>query len=279
MIDRTSAEEEISRAINSAMGYTMNATEYFNGLDNGSFTSTVAGATASKPMGRGRGVVDVSHSRLEEIRLAARISRLQAQNYPMGHLPTTREILAGDRAAEITAGLRTLGIHSTDSQLSSRTTIPTVVKEKIRVDGKVPLILDGDLFHQRYCSEEEDEDDESQSASPKPSENMKYDPSKPLTVLFPTIVEFRQPIPDPESSGSELNTSVTSSASSSSSKNSSRRGKKKKWTKVPVDMVLSSSKHIGREDGDVVCGGPPLPPHSSYRSRTVYSAEGMRNIK
>uniref|UniRef100_A0A182JNP0 Uncharacterized protein n=1 Tax=Anopheles christyi TaxID=43041 RepID=A0A182JNP0_9DIPT len=273
MIDHTTAVEELDRAINSMGGYTMNATDYFNGLDNHSFTATIAGVSAPKPRGRGRGAVDVSHSRLEEIRLAARINRLEAHNYPMGHIPTTGEVLAGDIGKEIAAGLRTLGIRSTDSALCSRTTIPSTVKEDMRVDGNVAVILDGDFFHQRYGSDAEDED-----KPPETVRNIEYDPLKPLEVQFPTILEFRQPQPEP-SSGSDLNASMTSSTSSSSSKSSSKRGKKKKWAKVPVDMVLSPSKHIGQYDGDSVCGGPPLPPNSIYKSRTVYSADGIRNIK
>uniref|UniRef100_A0A182NZH7 Uncharacterized protein n=1 Tax=Anopheles epiroticus TaxID=199890 RepID=A0A182NZH7_9DIPT len=204
MIDRTAAEEELSRAINSMGPYTMNATDYFSGLENRSFTANIAGVAAPKPMGRGRGAVDVSHSRLEEIRLAARINRLEPQNYPLGHLPTTDEILAGDMGAEITAGLRSLGISSGDSALSSRTTIPTVVRENIRIDGNVPVILDGDMFHPRYRTEQDDEDEIVQ-----PSRELKYNPQKPLAEQFPTILEFQDPIPDPDplqaSSESDLN--------------------------------------------------------------------------
>ncbi|XP_053665987.1 uncharacterized protein LOC128715131 [Anopheles marshallii] len=258
MIDYSAAEEEMDREINS-WGYTMNATDYMSGLRN--LHSTANFASSGIGMGRGRGAVDISRKRLDEIRLAARINRLEAHNNPMGHLPTTEETLAKDVGPEIVAGLRSIGILSSDDQLNKKTTSRNVphCREDVRIDRNVPLILNGDVF--RAHAHANDGFDGELPPQPK----VVFDPSKPLEEQFSTIEEFRTQ-PEPEIVEEEVKTPKQKKTNAGA-----KKGKKQKWTKVPLCDFLSPPGHSDRNGGR-----PPLPVNSMYEGRALYGIEGKR---
>ncbi|XP_049284851.1 uncharacterized protein LOC125764538 [Anopheles funestus] len=254
MIDYSAAEAEMDREINS-WGYTMNATDYMSGLRNVRPTANFASSAIS--MGRGRGCVDISRHRLDEVRLAAQINRQAVHNNPMGHLPTTEETLAKDVGPEITAGLRSIGILSSDGQLNAKTTLRNAPRcsEDIRIDRNVPVILNGDVFHALYRSNDEE-------LPPQPK--LEYDPAKPLAEQFTTIQEF-QTQPEPDISVE----TKAKSAKKQKTKNGSKKGKKQKWTKVPLGDILSSPGH--NDDNGL---RPPVPVNSMYSGRALYGIEG-----
>ncbi|XP_052896901.1 uncharacterized protein LOC128303864 [Anopheles moucheti] len=258
MIDYSAAEEEMDREINS-WGYTMNATDYMSGLRNVHPTANFASSGIG--MGRGRGAFDISRNRLDEIRLAARINRLEAHNNPMGHLPTTEETLAKDVGPEIAAGLRSIGILSSDDQLKNKATSRNVphCRSDIRIDRNVPLILNGDVFRARARAS--DGFDGELPAQP----NVKFDPSKPLAEQFTTIEEFRT---QPES---EIVEEKAKTPTQKITKAGAKKGKKSKWTKVPLCDFLGPPGN-----SDSTCGRPPLPVDSMYGGRTLYGIEGKR---
>ncbi|XP_050078377.1 uncharacterized protein LOC126565257 [Anopheles maculipalpis] len=258
MHDFSAAEEEIDREINS-WGYTMNATDYMSGLQN---VRPSASFARSAVPGRGRGYVDVSRDKLQQIRLAAQINRLEAHKNPIGHLPTTEETLDKDVGPEITAGLRSVGILSSARELNDNKTCRNVNHEDLRIDRNVPLMLSSDFFHARSDTPHADE----QELAPLPT--LDYDPSKPLNEQFTTIKEF-QPQPPADSADEP----EEASSKPSKKKSSNKKGKKQKWVKVPVGEFLappswSDSNH----------GRPPLPVNSAYEMRSVYGSEGKHIV-
>uniref|UniRef100_A0A182MK05 Uncharacterized protein n=1 Tax=Anopheles culicifacies TaxID=139723 RepID=A0A182MK05_9DIPT len=254
MIDFSAAEEEMDRVINS-WGYTMNATDYMNSLRNRNPTANFASSAIG--MGRGRGCIDVSRDSLNRVRLAAQINRNAAHTNPMGHLPTTEETLAKDVGPEITAGLRSIGILPTEDTLSSRTSRRTVplCGEDVRIDRKVPVILNGEVFHARgHANNEYDEE-----LPPQPK--VEYDPSKPLKDQFTTIVEFQTQPP--------VETDEVKSTKQHQKTPPSKKGKKQKWTKVPLSSFMESQakKEVLR---------PPVSVNSTYAGRTLFGIDGKQ---
>lgn len=259
MIDHSAAEKEIDREINS-WGYTMNATDYMSGLKNARPSTSLA--SNAIPMGRGRGCVDISRDKLQKVQLAAQINRLASHNNPMGHLPTTEETLSRDVGPEIMAGLRSIGILSSDGELNSKKTRPNVNLEKdIRIDRNVPLMLSSHFFHSRSAADEEGLD-----LPPLPT--VDYDPSKPLAEQFTTIKEFEQPPPAVSSEEPEA-----APAKSAKKKSSSKKGKKQKWTKVAVGEYLAPPTWTNPNQGR-----PPLPINSIYERRNVVGLEGTHIV-
>uniref|UniRef100_A0A182Y0K1 Uncharacterized protein n=1 Tax=Anopheles stephensi TaxID=30069 RepID=A0A182Y0K1_ANOST len=262
MRDCSAAEEEIDREINS-WGYTMNATDYMSGLQN--VRPSASFARSAVPMGRGRGCVDVSRERLEQVRLAAEINRQEAHRNPMGHLPTTEETLEKDVGPEITAGLRSVGILSSAGELNSKTTRRNVnLGEDMRIDRNVPLMLSSEFFHSRSsagpCQELELE------LPPQPA--LKYDPSKPLAEQFTTIKEFHtQPtvVGDDEPKAAATKSPKKQAAP--------KKGKKHKWTKVPVEEYLAPPSWNNPNQGR-----PPVAVNSMFEARNVYGIDGKHVI-
>ncbi|XP_055547417.1 uncharacterized protein LOC129731440 isoform X1 [Wyeomyia smithii] len=133
--------------------------------------------------GRGRGIIDNKY--METIRMVSDINALKAHPFPMGHLATTSEVLEASPENEITPLLRKLGVCGHDGQISSRTTrqVPEH-NEEIRLDSKIPVILNGELFGAPLSHSGSDA---ITSDSDEP-----YDPKKPLQEQFTTIKEFAQ---------------------------------------------------------------------------------------
>lgn len=84
---------------------------------------------------------------ISNVKLASEINGIKEKVVPLGHFPTTKEILNDQHANEITPLFRTLGISGHDGPISSenlRTVF--VLRNDIRVEGKLPLILNSDFF-------------------------------------------------------------------------------------------------------------------------------------
>lgn len=271
MLNSSAADEEIDGVINS-WGYTMNATDFMSGINN-QRTST-ATPPATRPMGRGRGRVGVSGvlGQLSQIRLAAHINTLEPHNTPMGHLPTTQETLSRDVGDEIQMALRTMGAHSGEGRLS-RTTRPTEHRgEDVRIDGNVPVLLNGDFFHTRYRSVEDEASDDGAPVEP----SLTYDPAVPLAEQFSTILEFQpQPSASTDSSGKS---SKSSERSTARKKTKSSKAKKTKWSNVSLESIQDPPKPRGRYDTDTGPLRPPSAPNSSYRGRVLYGESGIKNL-
>lgn len=206
----------------------------------------------SKVRGRGRGILNPQN--VSPVKLASEINDLKCHSFPMGHLPTSKELLACPAENEITPMLRQLGLSSRDDEIHSKNTRKNVVaSEEIRIDGNVPVILNADLF--RNCDTVEDEGiDEPET----------FDPEKPWQEQFSTISELVDPEEDNihvvenisnESSSKKTNVTnssvdsaiTTSSASSNQSKKGKDgKGKKKKWRKMTPDELKPSEPERGR---------------------------------
>lgn len=134
---------------------------------------------------RGEGIT--AKKFMSNIRLANELNELKIHQAPMGHMPTSTEILGTTHENEITPLLRKLGICGQDGELSSRKTrmVPQY-KDEIKFDRNMPVILNGDLFDMSAyyddseCSEVEQEEEEAD------------DPNLPLEKRFSTIKEFQQ---------------------------------------------------------------------------------------
>ncbi|XP_053696442.1 uncharacterized protein LOC128743799 [Sabethes cyaneus] len=162
-------------------------------------------------VGRGRGI---SNKYIETVRMASDINSLKAHPFRMGHLPTTSEVLEASPENEITPLLRKLGISGHDWQISSRTTrqVPKH-QEEIRVDRRLPVILNGDLFGAPFISSCSDVSSDSEEP---------YDPSKPLQEQFKTIKEFAQIIDHPDTQKENVPISHGDSKGNSTCPNSSK---------------------------------------------------------
>lgn len=166
---------------------------------------------------RGEGITASNY--MANIRQASDLCDLKLNHAPMGHMPTSTELLNTFHENEITPLLRKLGISGHDGELSSRTTrqVPKI-EEEIRLDRNMPVILNGDLFdmsnfYHSECSDEEEEEEND-------------DPSLPLEQRFSTIKEFQKVSHKTQTqqkhfaeSGS-ISTQPESSKTSSSSSNS-----------------------------------------------------------
>lgn len=167
---------------------------------------------------RGEGITAKNY--MSNIRLASELNELKVHQAPMGHMPTSTEILNTTHENEITPLLRKLGICGQDGELSSRRTrmVPKI-EEEIKLDRNMPVILNGELFdtsnYYETGSSEEDDDEEEE----------KDDPNLPLDQRFSTIKEFQtvsiktQTQPNLDNSVSSLSSYPESSGTSSSSNN------------------------------------------------------------
>uniref|UniRef100_A0A182JF52 Uncharacterized protein n=1 Tax=Anopheles atroparvus TaxID=41427 RepID=A0A182JF52_ANOAO len=151
MMDNSAARQELNEVLNDMGDYTMNATDFVNSMANMRKSAKVGG--------RGRGIVrPVPQDSLAEVRLAAQINRLLPKAVPIGQLATTEDTLARDFDTEITAGLRAMGIYGADGVLRSDRTRRTMLDGKdMHVDGDFPVILNRDLFQERYLEGANDE--------------------------------------------------------------------------------------------------------------------------
>ncbi|XP_058121345.1 uncharacterized protein LOC131293271 [Anopheles ziemanni] len=247
MLDNSEASEELNGIINQMGGYTMNAADFVSSYENMRRTTRVGG--------RGRGIIrQNAQDGMAEIRLAAQLNRLQPHAFPIGHLATTDEILARNDPSEITAGIRAMGISGADGALSSATTRRTILDgDDIHIDGNVPVILNGDLFHHQRNSPDE-------SNLPKPVEP--YDPNLPLALQFSTITELhrcpqapvrkKEPKPQPAPSSSRSKT------------------KKIKYRRLRDVELKEQPKPRGRYDRDL-----PIGPGIA-NSRSVFGEDGIK---
>lgn len=187
-------EEEVS-----SWGYSMSVSDYERSL----IEDSAKPANLSFP--RGLGIADNNY--ITNVKLASELNGLIQKAAPLGHLPTTKEVLSNKEVNEITPLLRQLGISGHDGPISSKNTRSVAVSgDDIRVERNLPIILNGDLFamikEQKPIANEEDEP---------------YDPSKPLHEQFLTIKEFA----DGEESLSLTHSSSASDNSSSCTSTSS----------------------------------------------------------
>lgn len=208
---------------------------------------------------RGEGITAKNY--MSNIRLASELNELKVHQAPMGHMPTSSEILNTTHENEITPLLRKLGISGHDGELSSRRTrmVPKI-EEEIKLDRNMPVILNGELFDMSNYYETDDSGEDFEEAEVD-------DPNLPLDQRFSTIKEFQtisvtQTQPEelgkssssvsslssyPESSGASSSNSPDMSsqstaaddASSSNSSNSSTSG-----TTYSVENQCSSDWHV-----------------------------------
>lgn len=196
-------------------------------------------------IGRGQGITNKRY--METVRMASDINSLKAHPFPMGHLPITSEVLEAPPENEITPLLRKLGISGHDWQISSRTTRPVPKQnEEIRLDRKIPVILNGDLFGASFYSNS----DIVSSENDEP-----YDPTKPLQEQFKTIKEFAE-IESPNIQ----KTVVLQGRSNSTCPNSSRP------SSSPASIEISSHSTPANDDS------------SSATSLTTYSTGEQYSI-
>lgn len=226
--------------------------------------------------GRGRGIINPHH--MASVRLASEIGDLKCHSFPMGHLPTSKELLAGAAENEITPLLRQLGLNSREDEIHSKTTRKTVTSsEELRLDGNVPVILNSDLF--RHCEDEEDEG---------VVEPDTFNPQQPLHEQFSTIAELvpeEDDIPvaknipkQPKTKKSNSADSSTDSAltNSSNSSTQSKKGKKKKWRKMTPDELKPSEPDRGRYEEVYSVGVHDTTAGNIYTTRQLHGANGIR---
>ncbi|XP_055644675.1 uncharacterized protein LOC129780431 isoform X1 [Toxorhynchites rutilus septentrionalis] len=173
----TSIEEDINDEI-SSWGYSISLSDYEQSLQSEEIEKE---REVKNSIVRGRGIACTDY--MSTIRLASEINELKGHTAPMGHLPTSSELLESSAENEITPLLRKLGIGGHDGELDSRNTRKNPDNtEDIRLDGRVPVILNGDLFKiQQDLSTTKSLSDE----------DAPYDPNRPLRDQFSTIEEFQ----------------------------------------------------------------------------------------
>lgn len=234
---------------------------------------------------RGEGITAKNY--MSNIRLASELNELKVHQAPMGHMPTSSEILNTTHENEITPLLRKLGISGHDGELSSRRTrmVPKI-EEEIKLDRNMPVILSGELFDMSNYYETDDSGEDFEEAEVD-------DPNLPLDQRFSTIKEFQtisvtQTQPEElgkssssvsslssylESSGASSSNSPDMSshstaaddASSSNSSNSSTSG-----TTYSVENQCSSDWHVE----------PPLLKKGKlYTPRELYEMKSANNFK
>lgn len=187
-------EEEVS-----SWGFSMSVSDYERSL----IEDPTKSANSSFP--RGLGIADSNY--ISNVKLASELNGLIEKAAPMGHLPTTKEVLNDKVANEITPLLRQLGISGHDGPISSKNTRTVAVSgNDIRIEGNLPIILNGDLFAMI-----KDEKNVSHGEEDEP-----YDPRKPLHEQFSTIKEFAEQKSTKQST-SPLSLSISSEQSSSAS--------------------------------------------------------------
>lgn len=258
MLDNSEAFEELNGIINQMGGYTMNAADFVSSYENMRRTTKVGG--------RGRGIIRQNvQEGMAEIRLAAQLNRLQPHAFPIGHLPTTDEILARNDPSEITASIRAMGISGADGALRSATTRRTMLDgEDIHIDGNVPVILNGDLFHHRRNSPD---------ASSLPIPVEPYDPNIPFAVQFSTITELHGCPQTPERKKEPQPKAAQPAQPSTAGKGKGKgKSKKIKYRRLLDDEVIEQPKPRGRYDRDIPVG-PGI-----ANSRAVVGGDGLKYL-
>lgn len=219
--------------------------------------------------GRGRGITNPHH--MASVRLASEISNLNAHSFPMGHMPTTSELVSRSPENEITPMLRSLGLYSRDDDIHSRNTRKNhTLDVDVRLDGNLPVILNAELFKNVVDDEDEGIEDEVE----------KYDPDRSLSEQFRTISELsaaqHQIVPEKPKTRSkpkkEKNDSSVDSAimSSSSASGQSKKGKKKKWRKLTGEELLPKQAERGRYEEVLTIGV-----HHNPAFRILHSDKGI----
>ncbi|KAL9707104.1 hypothetical protein quinque_010622 [Culex quinquefasciatus] len=223
--------------------------------------------------GRGRGITNPQH--MANVRLAASIGDLKAHPFPMGHLPTTNDLLGSPAENEITPMLRQLGLNSRAEEIHSRTTrMNPKIREEIRVDGSLPVILNADLFKNARVDEDEGIE----------TELERFDPERPLTEQFSTIPELVTEEPElgavkpnrsqekkaANATDSSIDSAITTSSSGSSSSSQGKKGKKKKWRKLQGEELVPKAPERGRYEEVYSIGV-----HDGRATRQIYSADGL----
>lgn len=272
---RRSAVDDIEDEI-SSWGFSTTFSDYEQSLQ-------AAGnrPTQSRVGGRGRGILNPQH--MASIRLASEINDLKGHSFPMGHLPTSQELLASSAENEITPMLRQLGLSSRGDELHSKNTRKIVIpSEEIRIDANVPVILNAELF--RNCDIAEDEG----IVDPE-----NFDPEKPLQEQFSTIPELVDsdedniPVvknipsehnPKANLTNSSVDSAVTTSSTSSNQSKQSKggKGKKKKWRKMTADELKPSDPERGRYEEIYSVGVHDNSLGNFYTPRQLHGESGIK---
>lgn len=232
---------------------------------------------ATRGRGRGRGIISSEH--MASVRLASEISDLKCHSFPMGHLPTSRELLARSAENEITPLLRQLGLNSREDEIHSSSTRKTVsTDEEIRVDGNVPVILNADLF--RHC--ETSQDDEGIG------EPETFDPEQPVGEQFSTIPELCVPEEDdipvvktiskkPDSKSDSVDSALNSSGSSTQSKKGGKKGgKSRKWRKLTPEELVAAEPKRDRYEEVYSYGVHDNTQGNVFTTRQLHGADGLK---
>lgn len=272
-----SAADDIEDEI-SSWGYTTTFSDYERSLQ-----ATGSQQPQTKVGGRGRGILNPQH--MSSVRLASEISDLKVHSFPMGHLPTSKEILACSAENEITPMLRQLGLSSRDDEIHSKNTRKNIVaSEEIRIDGNVPVILNSELFRNAGQIQDEGID-----------EPENFDPEQPVPEQFSTIPELAIAEEDDihvveniskqsKSKKSDLTNSsidsavTTSSTSSNQSKKNAKegKGKKKKWRKLTADELKSSEPQRDRYEEVYSVGVHDNSLGNYYTARQLHGESGIK---
>uniref|UniRef100_A0A2M4AXQ1 Uncharacterized protein n=1 Tax=Anopheles triannulatus TaxID=58253 RepID=A0A2M4AXQ1_9DIPT len=280
-MDSNDTEKQISQFLNERGNYVMNANDFSQSLKNqASWQSTSSGR------GRGRGLPsspNVARGSSDRTRLAAEIQRLGAHSHPMGYLATTEETLQQCPGKEITATLRALRINYSETLFEDRGTSATdstwQKTEDIRMDGKVPVILNGALFQTPRSP--------AKLKNPGEAVAEPLDPAAPLGVQFSTIAEFHANNPffedkSKQPEGPLMKSKKKKQAAKQQEKQSEKqpekqqKSKKTKWKKVTVRELAPNTERRGRYDvvyDTISTGSIAL---ARQPQRELYDAEGRR---
>ncbi|XP_050086236.1 uncharacterized protein LOC126571610 [Anopheles aquasalis] len=264
-------ERQISHFLNEQGNYVMNANDFSQSLKH-------QAVSQSPSRGRGRGLPSASTSgdSTARTRLAAEIRRLGVHSHPIGYLATTEETLRQCPGQEITATLRALRINCSETMLEDRGTTSGRNStwqntEDIRIDGKVPVILNGALFQKPR----------SPVQVKKPAEAVAepLDPDAPLELQFSTIAEFHtnNPFYEDESKQPEVPlTTEKKKKQAGKQPEKQQKSKKTKWKKVTVKEIAPNTEPRGRYDvayDTISTGSIAL---ARQPQRELYDADGKR---
>ncbi|XP_035775203.1 uncharacterized protein LOC118457604 [Anopheles albimanus] len=273
-MDYNDTEKQISRFLNEQGNYVMNANDFSQSLKHQALTQ-------SPSRGRGRGLPSMrtAGDSTGRTRLAAEIRRLGVHSHPIGYLATTDETLEQSPEKEITATLRALRINCSETMLEDRSTTttdsPWQNTEDIRIDGKVPVILNGALFQKPRSPGKVRK---TMETVPEP-----LDPDTPLGLQFSTIAEFHANNPFYEDVSKQPEVPVTKAKQKKQvakqpekQPNKQQKSKKTKWKKVTVKELDPNTVPRGRYDvpyDTISTGSIAL---ARQPQRELYDAEGRR---
>ncbi|XP_055547418.1 uncharacterized protein LOC129731440 isoform X2 [Wyeomyia smithii] len=238
----------------------------------------------NKPRGRGRGITNPCH--MANIRLASEIGDMKAHAIPMGHMATTEELLAQSAENEITPMLRQLGISGHGQDISSKTTRKNPkLEDEIRLDGNLPIILNGDLFESNTTGDSDDGIEVTE----------KFDPARPLHEQFSTIPELSAIENDCSKTSADTNPlkktkpnksknipsddsalGTSTSSSSTQAAKEKNKTKKKKWRKMTPAELTAAQPTLDRYEENYSIGVHDNAMQSVYAPRQLHGANGLK---